>query len=79
MTDQCSFDIPCTIDNINFGKALCDLGDNINVMPLLVFKRLGVGEAKTLFVTLEMVDRSIKRSWDMLEDVLVKVDKFIFV
>lgn len=38
-----------------------------------------MGEAKTLFVTLEMVDRSIKRSWDMLEDVLVKVDKFIFV
>lgn len=32
----------------------------------------------TTFVSLQLVDVSIKHSWDMTEDVLVKMDKFIF-
>ena len=33
MQDLGSFTIPCTIDNYEFGKALCDLGASINLMP----------------------------------------------
>ena len=44
MQDPGSFTIPCTIDNYKFGKALCDLGASINLMPVLVMKKLSLGE-----------------------------------
>ena len=34
MQDPRSFTIPCTIGNHEFGKALCDSGASINMMPL---------------------------------------------
>ncbi|XP_024032153.1 uncharacterized protein LOC112094723 [Morus notabilis] len=79
LKDPDSFTIPCTIGNSYFGKALCDLGASINLMPLLVFQRLGLGELKATIVLLQMADRSIKYSRGILEDVLVKVDKLIFL
>lgn len=33
------------IENMHFGKALYGLGASINLIPLSIFKRLGVGEA----------------------------------
>ena len=47
-------------------------------MPLSIFKRLGLGEARLTTVTLQLVDRSLKHPRGIIEDVLVKVDKFIF-
>ena len=47
-------------------------------MPLSIFRRLGLGEAKPTTVTLQQADRSLKHPWGVIEDVLVKVDKFIF-
>ena len=47
-------------------------------MPLSIFKRLGLGEARPIAVTLQLADRSLKHSQGVIEDVLVKVDKFIF-
>ncbi|XP_062086021.1 uncharacterized protein LOC133792115 [Humulus lupulus] len=44
--DTGSFTIPCTIGGSSFDNALCDLGASINLMPLSVFKKLGVGEVK---------------------------------
>ena len=34
MKDPGSFTIPCSIEGVNIGKALCDLGASINLMPL---------------------------------------------
>ena len=47
-------------------------------MPLSIFRRLGLGEAKPTTVNLQLVDRSLKNPRGVIEDVLVKVDKFIF-
>ena len=47
-------------------------------MPLSMFKRLGLGEARPTTVTLQLADRSLKHPRGVIEDVLVKVDKFIF-
>ena len=47
-------------------------------MPLSIFKRLGLGEARPTSVTLQLADRSLKHPRGVIEDVLVKVDKFIF-
>lgn len=78
LKDPGSFTIPCTIGNQFFGKALCDLGASINLMPLSIFQQLGLGEAKPTSVTLQLVDRSYAFPRGIIEDVLVKVDKFIF-
>ena len=78
LKDPGSFTIPCTIGNAIFERALCDLGAIINLMPLSIFKRLGLGEAHPTTVTLQLADRSLKHPRGVIEDVLVKVDKFIF-
>ncbi|KAA3458990.1 hypothetical protein EPI10_013525 [Gossypium australe] len=69
-----SFTIPCSIDNQYVGNSLCDLGSSINLMPMFVFKKLGIGEARPTIVTLQLADRSEGK----IEDVLVRVDKFNF-
>ena len=76
--DLGSFTIPCAIDDSTFEKALCDLGAIINLMPLLVFRKLGLGEVKSTMSSLQMADRSLTYPREVIEDVLVKVDKFIF-
>ena len=78
LKDPGSFTIPCTIRNAIFERALCDLGASINLMPLSIFKRSGLGEARPTTVTLQLADRSLKHPRGVIEDVLVKVDKFIF-
>ncbi|XP_075479347.1 uncharacterized protein LOC142520229 [Primulina tabacum] len=78
LKDPCSFSIPCTIGSSKFYKALCDLGASINLMSYSCFKKLGIGEVKPATISLQLVDRSIKYPRGVIEDVLVKVDKFIF-
>ncbi|KAL5558150.1 hypothetical protein UlMin_034361 [Ulmus minor] len=78
LKDPGSFAIPCSIGNQYFGKALCDLGASINLMPMSISKKLGIGEARPTTVSLQLVDRSIAHPEGKIEDVLVKVDKFIF-
>ena len=60
LKDPGSFTIPCIIGNSIFEKALCDLGASINLMPLSIFRRLGLGEACPTTVTLQLADRSLK-------------------
>ena len=79
LKDPGSFTIPYKIGNSIFERALCDLGANINLMPLSIFRRLGLGEARPTTVTLQLVDRSLKHPQGVIEDVLVKVDNFIFL
>ncbi|KAL5573280.1 hypothetical protein UlMin_022877 [Ulmus minor] len=78
LKDPGSFSIPCTIgENFNT-KALCDLGASINLMPLSIFRKLGLGEPTPTMVSLVMADRSIKHPRGIVEDVLIKVGKLIF-
>ena len=58
---------------------LCDLGANINMMPLLVFRKLIPGEVRPTTVTLQLVDRSLKHPRGVLRMSRVKVHKFIFL
>ncbi|MCH95107.1 hypothetical protein A2U01_0016081, partial [Trifolium medium] len=78
LKDPGTFTIPCTIGDIHVRRAICDLGANINLMPLSVFKKLGIGAARSTTVTLQIADRSICYPQGKIEDVLVRVDKFIF-
>ena len=58
MQDLGSFTIPCTIGNHEFGKALCDSGTSINLMPLSIVRRLSLGELTPTTMSFQMADRS---------------------
>ena len=47
-------------------------------IPYAVYKQLGLGELKPTTITLSLVDRSMKIPKGIVEDVLVKVDKFYY-
>ena len=79
MQDLGSLTIPCTIWNFEFGRALCDSGESINLMPLSNVKRLSLGELTSTAMTLQMVDITMAQPEGILEDVLIKVGKFIFL
>lgn len=72
------FTILCIIGSINFEEVLCDLGASINLMPFSILHKLGLKEHTPFNMILQLVDRSIAYPRGILEDVLVKVDKFIF-
>ena len=78
MKDPRSFTIPCTIGGLEIQKALCDSGASIDLMPLSVARRLSLGELTPTTVTLQMADRTMAKSEGIIEDVLVKVGKFVF-
>ena len=71
MQDLGSSTIPCTIGNYEFGRALCDLGVSINLMPLYIVKRLSLGELTLTTMTLQMTDKSITQPEGILEHVLI--------
>ena len=78
LKDRCSFTILCTIKSSIFERSLCDLEASINLFPLSIFRRLGLSEACPTTVTLQLEDKSLKHPWGVIEDVMFKVDKFIF-
>ena len=78
MKDPGSFTIPCIIGEFEFQKALCDSGASINLMPLSVARKLSLGELTPTTVTLQMADRTMAKPEGVIEDLLVKVGKFIF-
>ena len=59
-------------------KALLDLGASVNLLPYSVYRQLGLGELKPTNITLSLADRSMKIPKGIVEDVLVKVDKFYY-
>ena len=59
-------------------KALLDLGASVNLLPYSVYKQLGLGELKPTNITLSLADLSVKIPKGIVEDVLVKVDKFYY-
>ncbi|KAL4303616.1 hypothetical protein GQ457_10G009870 [Hibiscus cannabinus] len=76
--DPGSFTIDCLIGHNYPTKALCDPGASINLMPKSAFQKLGIGEAKPTTVMLQLADHSFVQPEGKIEDILVKVDKFIF-
>nr|XP_009603146.1 uncharacterized protein LOC104098180 [Nicotiana tomentosiformis] len=76
--DPGSFTILCTTGSYAFAKALCDLGASINLMPLSIYKKLGIKRARPTSMLLLLADRTVKRPLGILDDVLAQVGKFVF-
>ena len=60
-------------------RALLDLGASVNLLPYLVYKQLGLGEMKPTTITMSLADKSVKIPKGIVEDVLVKMDKFYYL
>ncbi|KAM1462740.1 hypothetical protein ACFXTO_047734 [Malus domestica] len=58
LKDAGSFTIPCEIGGKEFGRALCDLGASINLMPYSVYESLNLGDLKETKVVIQLADRS---------------------
>nr|GEZ38625.1 hypothetical protein [Tanacetum cinerariifolium] len=59
-------------------KALADLGASINLMPLSVWKKLGLPELIFTRMTLELANRAIYTPAGIARDVFISVRKFTF-
>ncbi|KAG9458452.1 hypothetical protein H6P81_002960 [Aristolochia fimbriata] len=78
LKDPESFTIPCEFRNFKFNKVLCDLGASINLIPLSICRKLNLGELKETNIMLQFADRSTKNPNGLIEDVLVRIGKFIY-
>ncbi|KAA3457108.1 Retrovirus-related Pol polyprotein from transposon opus [Gossypium australe] len=78
LKDPGSFTIPGNIGESYYGKALCDLGASINLMFKSIFKLMGIGEVRPTTITPQLVNQSLAYPEGKIEDVLVRLDKFIF-
>ncbi|XP_038981145.1 uncharacterized protein LOC120110395 [Phoenix dactylifera] len=56
LRDPESFSISCTIGDVDFSRALCDLGASISLMPLFVSRKLGLKESKPTTISLQLAD-----------------------
>nr|GFA13351.1 reverse transcriptase domain-containing protein [Tanacetum cinerariifolium] len=75
--DPGKFLIQCGFSELKC-KALADLGVSINLMPLSVWKKLGLPELISTRMTLELANRAICTPAGISRDVFVSVGKFRF-
>ena len=66
--DLGSFTISTSIGGKKLGRALCDLGSSINLMPLSIYKKLGIGKARPTTVTLQLADQSFAHPEGKIKD-----------
>ncbi|GJS19068.1 reverse transcriptase domain-containing protein [Tanacetum coccineum] len=71
------FTFPCTIGKFNF-YTMADLGASINVMPRSIFEHLHLTNLKKTNMLCKMADMPKKALLGIVENVLVKIDKFLF-
>nr|GEX63205.1 reverse transcriptase domain-containing protein [Tanacetum cinerariifolium]GEY05511.1 reverse transcriptase domain-containing protein [Tanacetum cinerariifolium] len=75
--DPRKFLIPCDFSELKC-KALADLGASINLMPLSVWKKLGLPELISTRMTIELANRAICTLAGFTRDVFIPVGKFTF-
>nr|GEX01871.1 reverse transcriptase domain-containing protein [Tanacetum cinerariifolium] len=77
LRDLGKFLIPCGFSELKC-KTLADLGANINLMPLFVWKNLGLPELISTRMTLELANQAICTPARIARDVFIPVGKFTF-
>lgn len=75
--DRRASTIPCTIGLYDFTRALCENGSTINLMPLVIYKKARLGMLESTSMRLQVTDWSVKRPVGIVNDMLVRVGKFL--
>ncbi|GKA47366.1 reverse transcriptase domain-containing protein [Tanacetum coccineum] len=73
------FLIPCILQDLEVYNSLADSGASINLMPLSIYEKLGIGPLKPTRMTLELANHYVIFPMGIAEDVIVKVEKFNFL
>jgi len=71
------FSIPCSIGDMMIKGALCDLGANVSIMSLSLFKKLRLLDLKPTTTSIQFADCSMKQPVGILEDIPNQVGKFL--
>ncbi|GJR07465.1 reverse transcriptase domain-containing protein [Tanacetum coccineum] len=79
LEDSGKFLIPCALQELDRTSALADSGASINLLPHSIYKKLGLEALTPTRMTLELANRSITHPMGIAEDVVVRVDGFIFL
>ncbi|XP_042029044.1 uncharacterized protein LOC121775987 [Salvia splendens] len=74
-TDPGMFTLPIAIGDIQVKHAMCDLGASINVLPYSIYRKLGAAKLINTDIMIQLADRSCE---GILEDVIVKVNNFLY-
>ncbi|XP_057741318.1 uncharacterized protein LOC130959871 [Arachis stenosperma] len=74
--DLGSFHIPYAIGETRIDRGLCDLGENINLMPLSLMKKLQINELTPTYVIIQLADKTQRQAMGVIENVLVKVGNY---
>ncbi|GJV70553.1 reverse transcriptase domain-containing protein [Tanacetum coccineum] len=73
LEDPRKFLIPCILQDLEVYNSLADSGASINLMPLSIYEKLGVGPLKPTRMTLELANRFVTFPMGIAEDVIIKV------
>ncbi|KAA0052866.1 uncharacterized protein E5676_scaffold675G00260 [Cucumis melo var. makuwa] len=68
MTNPSSFTVPCSIGEMDLGRALCNLRVSINLMLLSIFKKLEIREVQPTHIRLYFADKFIAKPEDKIKD-----------
>ncbi|GJW00683.1 retrovirus-related pol polyprotein from transposon TNT 1-94 [Tanacetum coccineum] len=72
-----NFTLPCTVGSLKF-YAMADLGANINIIPKSMFEHLKLAQLKKTDMLVEMADMTKRSPIGIVENILVKIEKFLF-
>ena len=70
--------IAYTIGQAENCRALLDLGASINLLPFSVYQQLGLGDLSPTWVTIQLVDHSVKVPNEKIKDFLIRIGEFIY-
>ncbi|CAN6441036.1 unnamed protein product [Victoria cruziana] len=68
----------CVIGHIRVECALLDLGASVNILPGYFYDVFNLEGLKPTSMTIQMADRSVKAPRGVLDDVLLKIEDFVF-
>ncbi|XP_076958881.1 uncharacterized protein LOC143634765 [Bidens hawaiensis] len=78
LSDPGVYTISCMFESDMMCQALVDLGASISLMSYSLYEKLELGELTQTRISLSLADHSIKYPRGIIENLLVKVDKFVF-
>ncbi|XP_023770776.1 uncharacterized protein LOC111919451 [Lactuca sativa] len=76
--DPGSLTLTCQFGNLATIHALADLGASVNLMPYSFFKKLDLSEPRPIRMAIHLANKTVTFPRGICEDLLVKVDKFVF-
>lgn len=76
--DPDTFTLPCMIGSHKIERAMLDLGVLINVMPVSLYRELGLTNLCSSGIVIQLADHSCIKPLGIVENVLIRVEVLVF-